>query len=1007
MLSLLLPLVVLGGGLGLARSSARAAEPVAEPEYSGSPLVRAWTPAEYGGHAQNWAVYPAANGLVYVANNRGVLEFDGVSWRVIELPGGIPARSLIGDARGRIWVGASDMICVLEPNAVGALQARAVTNGLVPGVEALGTFFWALPEDGGRGLVFVSDGLAVHIGDDGKPRVIASGASPGRGFSWEGGVPLVRFGPRPGAFQFGLVRNGRFESMPGLAGLALTQCTPDGEGGLMLFGLNDWSRWRDGVESPRKPLPGLTANDAVRAAVALDGTRRFAVGTLRGGVLVVDRGGRLLERWSRADGLPDSSVRAMATDRQGGLWLALNNGVARLQVESPVRFAGAGRGVDQGVSAVLGDAAGRLWVGGSQGVMLRDRGASRFALAEDLPVDVFGLAPEANGTVLIAGRGLKTARGGRALPTQVDRTSTATGMPIFLAGGSIVAVPESQGVGLYSRQGEGWSQRTALGGVTGTVMTLALSEDGWLWLVRDGREVMQVRAGDASILTATAEALGAAAGAEPKTRQRRKIVAWGGAIWLAGEDGLTRWDASSGRFVEPAEVPPEWRRTDYQRPFALADGGLWLERHLEDEGDRRLALLRLSWVDGQMVAREVNVPSLTRINPQSLWLDPWREQLWVGGFGGLARLDLSGGVGHELTAPAAVLRRIVAGGREIFGGQRQPADETLRLRVGESSLRLEFAAPWYPADQRGDSPLRWRSRLLGFDGDWSSWSGESRRDYTNLPPGEYVVQVQARAWGEPGPVDAFPLTLPPPWWRTWWAMGGAGLLVLGAVVTATREWSQRALRRRVARLEAQAAIEQERLRIARDMHDDLGSSLGRVTLLSERGMEHLEDASATRDVLRRIRETARDLSASTRDIIWAVNPQNDTLVGTLDHLSSWVEGTLGDAGVRCFVDLPPDIPARPTGSQRRHALLLAVKEATQNLVKYAEASEAHFAATISADRKLTLTLRDNGRGFAPGEVRGTGHGVASIAARLAGIGGSGKVESQPGQGTTVTLIVEV
>ncbi|MBS0660731.1 MAG: hypothetical protein JSR82_21135 [Verrucomicrobia bacterium] len=972
-----------------------------EPEFHGAPFIRAWSPPEYGGHAQNWAVHQAANGLIYVANNRGLLEFDGATWRLLPLPDGAVPRTILSDAQGRIWVGAAGTICVLEPDGNGKLQARSVTSELQVEGGSLGTFFWSQAEEGGRALLFAADTVVVRVREDKKAEILSAGVQV-RLYTWEGGTPLLQLGQRPKLSSF-LVRQGRLVAAPELDGLRFAHSQPDGEGGLMLFGLNEWSRWRGGQESTRQRIPGLAENDSVRGAVALDGGRRFALATLRGGVVVVGPDGRWLERWSRADGLPDNTVRALGADRQGGLWLALNNGLARLQVASAIRAVAPGRGVDQSVTALAGDVGGRLWIGGPQGVQVRGPGEARFAARDDLPSDVFGLASLADDELLVAGRGLQSVRDGRALPTVVDRTTAATGVPLLLRGGRIAAVPSVQGVGLYTRQGEGWSERIPLRGVQGVVQTLALGDDDWLWLVRDGREVLRVRAEGESILTATAEPLGAAAGADPARLLRAKVVRWGGAIWLVDE-GLKRWEAALGRFVEPPEIPAEWRSPVYQRPFALPDGSLWLQRRL-DEDETSLGLVRLAWANGRVNAQEWNLPWVTRLNPQALRLEADASALWIGGYGGLVRLALADTPGHETSAPVAQIRRVASGGREIFGGSRSASAETRQLAVGQQALRFEFGAPWFLTDQRGTSPLRWRSRLVGFDEQWSEWSAEPRRDYTNLPAGDYVFQLQARAWGEAGPVDAFFFRLPPPWWGTWWARSLQAAAVVGLIVLLTRELSQRALRNRIARLEAAAGIDRERLRIARDMHDDLGSLLGRVALLSERGLEQLDDRAAASETLRRIRETAQALSAATRDIVWAVNPQNDTLEGTLDHLALWVETALGEAGVRCFVDLPTAIPLRQLGSQRRHALLLAIREATQNLLKYAGAREAHFTASLDAGGTLTLVLRDDGRGFAPGEVHGTGYGLQSIAARLSSIGGSARVESQPGQGTTVTLIL--
>ena len=224
-------------------------------------------------------------------------------------------------------------------------------------------------------------------------------------------------------------------------------------------------------------------------------------------------------------------------------------------------------------------------------------------------------------------------------------------------------------------------------------------------------------------------------------------------------------------------------------------------------------------------------------------------------------------------------------------------------------------------------------------------------------------------------------------------------------------WSlgRRRLRRRLAISERQRAIELERSRIARDIHDNLGSHLTRITMLSESVRTQLNQPAKARVGLLRIYDSARELTRAMDEIVWAVNPRHHTIEG-LAVLEKFALDFLGAAGIRCRLDFPERSPSWPLTSEVRHNLFLAFKEALHNVVKHARAREALVELRMDADAgNLELAVGDEGRGFQTGQFNpspdriDSGNGLENMRRRLKHVRGTCGIHSAPGKGTRVTF----
>lgn len=163
-------------------------------------------------------------------------------------------------------------------------------------------------------------------------------------------------------------------------------------------------------------------------------------------------------------------------------------------------------------------------------------------------------------------------------------------------------------------------------------------------------------------------------------------------------------------------------------------------------------------------------------------------------------------------------------------------------------------------------------------------------------------------------------------------------------------------------LEKLNAIEQERARIAKDIHDDLGASLTQIHLLSELAHGDLGQPKVAEAHLRKISDTARALTRAMDEIVWAVNPHNDTLDSLMTYMTKYSHEYLGAAHIRCRIDIPTLLPQWPVSSETRHHLFMVLKESLNNIVKHAQPTEVWLRVTLH-ERAFTLAIEDNGCGM--------------------------------------------
>jgi signal transduction histidine kinase len=331
-----------------------------------------------------------------------------------------------------------------------------------------------------------------------------------------------------------------------------------------------------------------------------------------------------------------------------------------------------------------------------------------------------------------------------------------------------------------------------------------------------------------------------------------------------------------------------------------------------------------------------------------------------------------------------------------------PDGKQYTLGPKPKTLQIRYTLPELSqADQ-----LCFRYRLVGLgESEWSSAGNRRIATFTNLPPGQFRFEVEGC---EPGgawlPAASVVLTVRAAWWQTLWFRLGMTLASVAGIALFVRQIERSRYRKRMRALEEKNAIERERARIARGMHDELGATLTQITLRSEIASRLPELAGAGARELGLIAKAVRSVSVTLDEIVWALNPSNDTLEQLAGYIAEFATEYLQATGIELDTGFSIKDGETRVTSNTRHQVVLAVKEVLNNIVKHSGAGEVTLK--IAADASgVKISIADDGKGFDSATVSAFGNGVRNIQQRLSSIGGSANFSSQLGCGTQISFDV--
>jgi len=926
------------------------------------------------------ALLPDPAGALWIGSAEGGLS----CWRdnkltTLLIQDGLPANSITAlacDTSGRLWIGTEAGLVLFQGGRLQTLPAAASFKG-----QTITTLF-----KDAQGQIWIG--------------VKGSGV-----FHFDG----ERFSPLPGDSEAGLLKEAH-------------SLLVDRAGRIWIGAEDNIVLCREGNQWQHYRIPHGSVQSCVNTlAEEADGTIWAGAGPAG---LWHLREGQAVASPPRA-GLAGNNVACMLTDSDGRLWVGTEAGLNLLHRKSLFALGqseGLGFGAVQGLAEV---SPGVIWAGKPGDGIYRWNGRTFGRL------NTAGLLPQDSqiSAFLVTRNGFCWVATTNSLLVYKDSMAIADEVRIITpAPCEIVSLAEDQQGALWvgTRQGQIWrlsENRWLEPGffpATNSITSLLPAADGSMWVGTDGHGIYHFESGQF-------HHFGKREGLVSDSI-RTLFLDSQGALWIGTADcGLSCWHNSSIANFTPHQGLP-----DYPILQILEDDSnrLWLgtsrgivcvnKSQLETLAEGKIGTVYpkvFGQADG-MLSEECSVggfPACLKTKSGMLWfatlkgvvvVDPPAQPTIVSPPNTVMEEVLVDGLSEPLGEAAY---SAFTGASNSSVSDASPT-QTLRVSAGKHRVEFRFTGLSFEAPEQ----MRFRYRLEGLDSDWVEAGTRRTAFYSYLPPGHYRFRVAAcnseGIWSESG--QSLDLIVLRHYYQTWWFLTTTGLTLMVLVGATVRVVVRGKLQRRLRHLEQERALERERSRIARDLHDEMGAKLCRISYLSEHARRGDLPRQELNDQITSISEVSREVLHSLDEIVWAVNPKNDSLEHLASYIGQYAEEYFQMTGIHCELDIPSPLPIYPLSSQVRHHLFMAAHEALTNVLKHSGATQTKISIAIS-ETTFRLTITDNGRGFdlaaieveLQSPILPNGDGLTNMQRRLTDIGGQYLFESTPGNGTSITFVV--
>jgi len=743
--------------------------------------------------------------------------------------------------------------------------------------------------------------------------------------------------------------------------------------------------------------------DTTITAACEDGRGGLAVGTLLRGLYWLDASGQTAHL-STNNGLANENVLSLRADASGSLWVGTDGG--GLNRVRPRLFTSLDTAAGLVVRSVCDDRQGGVWFtsGGKRISHYKDGELRSFSTSPIIGQGAFrAILTDAQNQVWVS---TFTAGVLRLQGERFDRFSPSGAIPSEITALCLDSADRlwagTQG-GLALWDGAQWSVYTTQNGLSANLIQAMVDDGrGSLWIGTERGGLNRLYEGQFSAFRQT--------NGFPSDNISALYADAVGVLWIGTPgSGLIRF--ANGAWTHYTTLDG---LISNGINYLIEDGlgNLWIGSNRGLMRIRKQALndfaeKKIEFVPCSVFTRRDGLPATEcTVGAQPAACRTRDGLLWFPTIAGLACADPAA-FGVNTNPPPVSIESIAVEGRDpVARGIAKGVPASITVSPGSEHIDISFGA----INLENPNAVRFKYRMENHEATWSLAREARSVSYSLLPPGEYTFRVTAcnedGFWNTEG--ASVKIIVLPPFWSTWWFRTGAIVFALGLITGAVYYVSTQRLQRQLERLRQQEALEKERARIARDIHDQVGASLTQVSLLGEMVESDKDFPEEVQVHAKLISQTARETSRALDEIVWTVNPSNDTLEGLANYICKNAQDYLAMAGLRYRFDVPPQLPAAAITPEARHNVFLAAREAVNNVVKHAKATEVSVRLSVEAGR-VVLEIEDDGRGLADlaDPAKKLRNGMRNMRKRMEDIGGSFEITPGAQRGAKVRLTAPI
>lgn len=925
--------------------------------------IQNYSPDDYGNFRQNWAVTQTDTGTLFFGNGGGLLHYGGYKWSFKHVPAGGQVRSF-GTYKGQIhWGGNGDFgfIKADSLNRIYPVSLREHTDSTFHNFSRV----WQILELDDKLYHRVFEGIYIYERD--TVFVEPTDASLRSIFSFRD-----RLVTQISNIGLSFYDDGEFTKIAGSELYdgdvdVIFTTVPLQDDLLLISRKNGFMRF-DGEQF----LPFETDaaeyvnNHQVYRAVPI-GQNRVAIATLSGGIVIMDLSGKMEQIITEDHGLPTNIIYDLFQDSEETLWAATDNGIVKLLVNNPVTVWGEQAGYS-GATLFIEKVGNAIYAGTTEGLfMINPEG--ELSKSELVTTRVYDGIETGNGHLISSADGLFTIdeEGIREVSSQAYlQLARGVNKPDYFYG-----VFRNRIDRLQLRNGEPDIETFLQLDVN--VRHLYADEQN-VWIAGWDNTVYQYSLDGVERNRYEIDV--------SESARLRKIGKLDGKMRLATSEGLFLFDTLNNQF-EPDTTfnDPEIHTTDLFNFEQCNENEIWfrnnrlIKRAIRDGGEWRTVTDPY-----RTIARNQSVETIRCNSDGTVWFGGSRSLYHLSDPGWSYEHDFN----TNITGVFADRDSLLYGG---FGEQNR----TPVLRYEENNLRFTYAAASY-INPRANS---YRTRLRGYEDDWSEWSSETQKDYTFIPEGTYTFEVQGRnLYHTEGTIAAYTFRVLPPWYRTIWAylfyLVLAGGIIYGGF-----------------RIRLNTILQEQRIRdgIARDLHDELSSTLSSINFFAEAIDSKKLDKKDTFRFLSLIQRSSREAKEKISDIVWVIHSDHDDWESLLLRCKRFAADLLDSRDIKHIFENRGTFSGKPSINERKNIWLI-FREILTNIARHAEAEHVKIHFNLESGR-LLIFIEDDGKGFNPEEVDKDANGVQNIKERANQMKGTASLQTKKGEGTRWEIEVRV